>query len=411
MVKIIHLMDHSPPYNEFANKPRPPISWDTSNNGWVGIWGYDWSDQIASNIQNVTGKFECEVWQPDIRADKVYSYNFKGGWRHLQFPAKEVSYWYGIKKQIYLASDSLIELLEKNLTYNTILHLPFPSSPLIQTVIRKFSNTRIVCSCLGDLPLPSLRLLKLNKNLLSKINLIQQYFIIKDLINHVNAFTIINHNHLDSFSKVFSGPYSIVPMGIDTSVWSKKDKTESRETLHLPLDKTILFSSSRLNSLKQIDKLIQILNKLSSNHDFLFILSGHGTRSYEEYLIKESQPMIEKKKMIFIGYVTDAELIDYYNAADVFILTSLSEGSPVGVQKAFACGVPVLSTNVGYTAELMLKHNVGIVMQKTAYAQWEENLENILSGNFPRPFEPKLAIKYFSWQNVAQQFIDVFNSV
>jgi len=48
--KIIHIMNHPPAYEEYADKPRPAINWDTPNGSWVGIWGYDWSDQLASEI-------------------------------------------------------------------------------------------------------------------------------------------------------------------------------------------------------------------------------------------------------------------------------------------------------------------------------------------------------------------------
>jgi glycosyltransferase involved in cell wall biosynthesis len=410
-LKVIHIMDHPPVYTEFSNKEKPEVHWNLSGGKWVGFLGIYWGDYLGKEIIKVDPEITFEVWQPDLRADKVYSHTFNGGWTHLLFPAEEISYWYGIKKQKYLASDSLIELLGKSITCDTILHLPFPDSPMIQSVIRKFKDIRIVCLCLGDLPLPSLRFLKLNKNFLSKINLVREHFIIKELMFDVNAFTVINNNYITQFKKLYSGPFSIIPMGVDLNYWHPKDKAVCRTTLNLPQNKTILFSSSRLNSLKQVEKLIHILNKLSSKYDFLFVVSGHGTRSYEDYLIRQAQPMVEGKQILFTGYVLEEELLDYYNAADVFILTSLSEGSPVAVQKAFACGVPVLSTNVGYTAELMQEHHAGVIMPKTDYDQWEKNLINILEGNLPEPFDPALVIRYFSWPKVAQQFIDVFRSL
>ncbi len=46
-------MNHAPAYVEYENKPRPTVNWDTPTGSWVGIWGYDWSDQIASEILKV----------------------------------------------------------------------------------------------------------------------------------------------------------------------------------------------------------------------------------------------------------------------------------------------------------------------------------------------------------------------
>lgn len=82
-------MNRSPAYKEYANKSRPAINWDTPEDSWVGIWGYDWSDQLASEILKLTNEFEHEVWQPDMRADKIYSHTFKNGLTHRMFPVVE----------------------------------------------------------------------------------------------------------------------------------------------------------------------------------------------------------------------------------------------------------------------------------------------------------------------------------
>ena len=294
-------MDHIPAYAEFSNKIKPQINWELGEGNWIGIWGDEWGDLLGFEILKADTEICFEVWQPDIRATKLYRHEFPGGLVHIQFPAKEVSGWSGAKKIKYLVCDSLTELLDKNITPKTILQIPFPSTPFIQIVIRKFINRKIVCTCLGDLPIPSLQFWNLNKNLLSKIRLIKSHFILKDLLQFVNAFTITNHNYLSAFKKIYNGPYTVIPMGIDTTFWSKKDKSKCRQYLNLPINKTILFSSSRLNAPKQVDKLIQILNRLSEEHEFLLVVSGHGTRDYEEYLAKQSQPLVNRNQILFTG--------------------------------------------------------------------------------------------------------------
>ncbi len=200
-------------------------------------------------------------------------------------------------------------------------------------------------------------------------------------------------------------------MGVDFNRWIKKDKKSCRRKLNLPIDKMIFFSSSRLNALKQVDKFIQVLNKFAGEYDFLYLVSGHGKREYESFLQQQASPLILKNQIKFIGYVSEEELLDYYNASDLFVLTSLSEGSPVGVQKAFACGTPVFTTNVGYTAELLEKYNEGLVCEKNNYDEWGKKIKEILIGEMPKPFDIMRAKEYFDWQNIGNQFLNLFKSI
>jgi len=41
------------------------------------------------------------------------------------------------------------------------------------------------------------------------------------------------------------------------------------------------------------------------------------------------------------------ELNFYYNACDLFLLTSVYEGSPQSIKEAIACNCPIVSTDVG----------------------------------------------------------------
>ena len=57
------------------------------------------------------------------------------------------------------------------------------------------------------------------------------------------------------------------------------------------------------------------------------------------------------------GRVTDNELIDLFKSINVYVSTANTEGGPMGVLEAMACGIPVVVTNTGFAGDI-IKHGV-----------------------------------------------------
>jgi glycosyltransferase involved in cell wall biosynthesis len=61
-----------------------------------------------------------------------------------------------------------------------------------------------------------------------------------------------------------------------------------------------------------------------------------------------------------LGFVPDDELVDWYRAADLFILPSKSgEGMPMVVLEAFASALPVIATRAGGQVEMIDEGDTG----------------------------------------------------
>ena len=118
-----------------------------------------------------------------------------------------------------------------------------------------------------------------------------------------------------------------IPNPIDTHVFRSNDKKAARERLNLPADRRlILFVSQRVTNVnKGMDYLIEACRLMSSQYpdlaaqSDLVILGGHAEEMTDKLPLKV-WPM---------GYVNDRKsIVDVYNAADVFVLPSLSENLP-----------------------------------------------------------------------------------
>ena len=130
-----------------------------------------------------------------------------------------------------------------------------------------------------------------------------------------------------------------IPNPIDTHIYKKCNKEEARQRLGLPFDKKlILFASQRVtNENKGMSYLIEALANCQTSCEIV-ILGGHA----EE--VVSQLPM----KAYPLGYVNDEQrIVDVYNAADVFVLPSLSENLPNTIMEAMACGVPCVAFKVG----------------------------------------------------------------
>ena len=138
-----------------------------------------------------------------------------------------------------------------------------------------------------------------------------------------------------------------IPNPIDTRVFRPGDRRTARRALGLPEEgKMILFVSQRATNPYKGMQYIESLTpdpspKEKGKETFLAILgnmrglpSVGGMRGGYPYYA--------------LGYVSDVQrMVQVYQAADVFVLPSLSENLPNTIMEAMACGVPCLGFNVG----------------------------------------------------------------
>ena len=109
----------------------------------------------------------------------------------------------------------------------------------------------------------------------------------------------------------------------------------------------------------------------------------------------------------FVGLVSEQDLVDWYRAADAFVLPTIAyEASASSPWKALACGTPVVRTPVGATPELLMPLDPRLV---TAGAD-EEALARAVDAALAFA-DPELqarcrryALERFSWEPVVDQW-------
>ncbi|MBN1300959.1 MAG: glycosyltransferase family 4 protein [Melioribacteraceae bacterium] len=112
------------------------------------------------------------------------------------------------------------------------------------------------------------------------------------------------------------------------------------------------------------------------------------------------------------NFITDDNLMrDYYNSLDLYICASRSEGTPRPVIEAAACGVPVISTDVGIVPELIDDGFDGFIVDRN-YNAIKSKIKWISEN---RDLLPEIGIrirgkmeKEFNWNYLITQWTDYF---
>lgn len=96
---------------------------------------------------------------------------------------------------------------------------------------------------------------------------------------------------------------------------------------------------------------------------------------------------------------------DYFNAADVFVLASESEGSPNAVKESLAVNLPVISVDVGDVAEWISGCEGNYLVPRTAQAIAEKLVEVCRRGGRTQGRE---RLAHSSIEDMARQVVEVF---
>jgi len=94
------------------------------------------------------------------------------------------------------------------------------------------------------------------------------------------------------------------------------------------------------------------------------------------------------------------DVAPYFSAADLFIMSSVSEGLPMSLLQAFSLGIPAVVTNVGGMAEVVRAAQAGIVVPSGDAAAMAQAIVAIAEGGE--------SVRQFS-QNAEQAFREKFS--
>jgi glycosyltransferase involved in cell wall biosynthesis len=170
----------------------------------------------------------------------------------------------------------------------------------------------------------------------------------------------------DSLLKDFGFPsrkVKTIRNGVSVSefVPAEDRRSEVREKLGCGRDEFVLVCVARLSEQKRIDILLQALARvLREGVRCKCVIVGDGP--LRNQLLEQARSLGLSGHVFFEGFHEDVR--PYLQASSAFILTSDTEGLPLSILEAMACGVPGIVTNVGGNAELITHGVHGVIVPR-----------------------------------------------
>ncbi len=155
---------------------------------------------------------------------------------------------------------------------------------------------------------------------------------------------------------------------------------------------------------KNLERLVIAFGKLITEYmlDYQLVIAGRKDHFHEQ-LEKDVAEVRLDDRVIFTGYVSDAELAGLYKKASLYVFPSLSEGFGLPALEAMSYGVPVASSNAtclpevaGEAAEYFDATDTAEMAKVMAALLADKDRQQVL---IDRGYEQ---LKKFSWSATAE---------
>ena len=330
------------------------------------------------------------------------------------------------KKNNQLSCDYILITNKRNPSGYTYLFNLWLKAPFL-----KIASTDVICTHRPDDMLPFILFHRKNpkvctlhgklfeniyikhEKIIAKVYGIVEKFTLKRLSNQ-DASSVVAVDETTERYYISKYPWlknkiKVIPIGIDLNKFKPMNKENMRRKYGFDTSDKIIIYVGRLEKEKNLDLLIKsfVFVKKNNPHAKLVLVGDGRERVHLKNLVDE----LELKDVIFMGAMEYDKIPEVLNCADVFALTSLYEGSPTVIKEAIACGVPVVSTDVG---------DVGDVIQSDIVGKIVDSDEKLFARAIIDMFQiDRDAIKNactgvsknFSFEKIANRTIEIYKEV
>ncbi len=183
-------------------------------------------------------------------------------------------------------------------------------------------------------------------------------------------------------------PAYCIPYSLNLNIYCIKDRTGIRKKLDIKPEQFVLvFISDNVNNIRKgFDLLLEALHHLSIP-DMLLLAIGKKADDAADSHVR------------YVGRVeTEAEMAEYLNAADLFVLPSREDNLPNVMLEAFACGCPVVGFTIGGVKEHVRSGLTGLLAEDISGTALASAIQQFFAEkeNYSRGQIREYAVQHFN---------------
>lgn len=204
-----------------------------------------------------------------------------------------------------------------------------------------------------------------------------------------------------------------IPNPISTGLFKPQNALAARNKMELPTDKKlILFGSVKVtDKRKGIDYFIESCKLLAEKYPEMKEELGVVVYGKNSECLKPLIPF----QVYALNYISnEKDLVNIYNAVDLYVTPSLEENLPTTIMEAMACGVPCVGFNVGGIPEMIDHlHNGYVAEYKSAEDLANGIIWTLSESEYQSLSEEacRKAVSNYSESIVAKKYIDIYNKI
>lgn len=203
-------------------------------------------------------------------------------------------------------------------------------------------------------------------------------------------------------------PIHVIPNGVDIDRFrppEPAERAEARAALGIGDDRTVAAFIGHEFERKGLPTAITALRTASE----VTLLVVGGTPDRVRRAEAHAREAGVGDRVLFVG--SRADPMPYLWAADMLVLPSAYEANALVVLEALACGLPVVSTRVGFAPDLIVDGENGFLVERSAAAVGARLGELARAELGPWRLHARRTAEAYSWPLVARRYLELVESI